>query len=512
MKKNIIISAITALMICILSIGGYHLMVQKDQQVKIHHINNTPSSEVLYTLDEKGNLTSLDFNETAEKVVNGVVHIKSTHLYDGNSRSFEYRQLPDPFKDFFGDDYNRFFNPKFRNETPERVPNNQPMRVGTGSGVIISDDGYIITNNHVVAEADDIEVILHDNRTFKARVIGTDPSTDLALLQIKAEDLPVVPFANSDGVHIGQWVLAVGNPLGLTSTVTAGIVSAKGRNININRDRYAIENFIQTDAAINPGNSGGALVNLSGGLIGINTAIASPTGTFAGYGFAVPANIAQKVVEDLITYGTVQRGVLGIMIRSLDGNLAKEKDLDLTAGVYVDSLMENSAAGEAGVEIGDVITAVNGKKVKTSPELQGIIAQYRPGEKVTLSIDRKGKLKTLDVVLNNRDGNKELASAETQEVIKILGAELENVEAELAEELKIEGGVKVKKLYPGKLRKYTQMREGFIITKIDGKKIKDVDALVEYLENKEGGVMMEGVYEDVPGSYYYAFGIDRFNN
>ncbi|NNF33696.1 MAG: Do family serine endopeptidase [Saprospiraceae bacterium] len=512
MKKQIFLSAITAIVFSVITIAGYQMVDDNDKTIQIQHLSNAPSSQVLYSMDENGKLTTLDFNETAEKVIHGVVHIKSTHMYEGNSRSFEYRQLPDPFKDFFGDDFNRFFNPRPRNGTPERIPENQPMKVGTGSGVIISEDGYIITNNHVVSEADDIEVTLHDNRTFKARVIGTDPSTDLALLQIKAEDLPVVPFVNSDEVNIGQWVLAVGNPMGLTSTVTAGIVSAKGRNININRDRYAIENFIQTDAAINPGNSGGALVNLSGGLIGINTAIASPTGTFAGYGFAVPANIAQKVVEDLITYGTVQRGVLGIMIRSLDGNLAKEKDLDLTVGVYVDSLMENSAAGEAGVEVGDVITAVNGKNVKTSPELQGIIAQYRPGEKVTLLIDRNGKMKTLDVILNNRDGNKELASADTREVIKILGAELENVEAELAEELKIDGGVKVKKLYPGKLRKYTQMREGFIITKIDGKKIKDVDALVEYLENKEGGVMMEGVYEDVPGSYYYAFGMDRFNN
>ena len=254
------------------------------------------------------------------------------------------------------------------------------------------------------------------------------------------------------------------------------------------------------------------MVDLTGGLIGINTAIASPTGTFAGYGFAVPANIVQKVVEDLITYGSVQRGVLGIMIRSLDGTLAKEKGLDRTVGVYVDSLMQFSAAGEAGILKGDVITHVNGKAVKSSPELQGLIARHRPGEKVTLKVDRAGNELIYDVILNNRDGNKAIASSDDREIIKMLGAELSTVDTKLAEELDIEGGVRVDKLYPGKLRKHTQMREGFIITKIDGKKIKNVDQMVEYLEKKDGGVMLEGVYEDIPGSYYYAFGIDHYNN
>jgi serine protease Do len=512
MKKQIIYSAITALIVSVISIVGYEMVDDNHKEVTIQHVTSTPGSQVLYSMDDEGNLTSLDFNETAEKVIDGVVHIQSTQMYDGNNPSNEFRRLPDPFRDYFGDEFSPFFDRRFRFQDPEGQQERQPMRMGTGSGVIISDDGYIVTNNHVIANADDIEVTLHDNRNFKARVIGTDPSTDLAVLQIKADDLPTVPFVNSDEVRIGQWVLAVGNPMGLTSTVTAGIVSAKGRNININRDRYAIENFIQTDAAINPGNSGGALVDLQGGLIGINTAIASPTGTFAGYGFAVPANIVQKVVEDLITYGSVQRGVLGIMIRSLDGNLAREHDLDRTVGVYVDSLMANSAAAEAGIKEGDVIIEVDNKEVKTSPELQGIIARFRPGEKVDLKVDRKGKVKTYSVILNNKDGNTEMASADAREVIKVLGAEFETIDPKIADRLNIEGGVKVKKLYPGKLRKHTQMKEGFIITRIDGKKIKDVDGMVEYLENKEGGVMMEGVYEDIPGEYYYAFGMDRFNN
>lgn len=507
MKKNLIFSGLIALIVSVSSIGVFSWFNQSGKTVKIEHINSTPSQSALYTLDENGKAIPLDFNETAEKVLDGVVHIKSTHVYSGNSQNFQYRNIPDPFKDFFGDD---FFGPRFRFETPKSNPrsNTPPSRVGTGSGVIISKNGYIVTNNHVIADADDIEVTLHNNRTYKATVVGTDPSTDLALLQIKEKNLPTVPFVNSDDVRIGQWVMAVGNPMGLNSTVTAGIVSAKGRNINILKDQYAVENFIQTDAAINPGNSGGALVNLEGGLVGINTAIASPTGTFAGYGFAVPSNIVNKVVEDLLEYGVVQRGVLGVMIRTLDGNLAKEKDLDLTQGVYVDSLMENSAAGKAGVKVGDVILAVNDVEVNTSPELQGMIARHRPGEEVTLKVNRSGKETEIKVTLNNREGNTALASKDTREILKVLGAEFEDVDKDLAQKLDISGGVKVKKLYAGKLRKYTQMREGFIVTAIDGKKVKSVDELVETLEKKKGGVMLEGVYEDIPGEYYYAFGLN----
>lgn len=509
MKKNLFFSGLIALFVSLSSIGIYSWFDHSDKTVKIEHINSTPSKSALFALDENNKAVPLDFYETAKKVLDGVVHIKSTHVYSGNSQNFQYRNIPDPFRDFFGDDLEGFFGPRFKFETPKSSPrsNKPPTRVGTGSGVIISKDGYIVTNNHVIAEADDIEVTLHDNRTYKATVVGTDPSTDLALIQIKEKDLPTVAFINSDEVHIGQWVMAVGNPMGLNSTVTAGIVSAKGRNINILKDKYAVENFIQTDAAINPGNSGGALVNLDGGLVGINTAIASPTGTFAGYGFAVPSNIVNKVVEDLLEYGVVQRGVLGVMIRTVDGNLAKEKDLELTQGVYVDSLMENSAAGKAGVKIGDVILAVDGIELSTSPELQGIIARHRPGEEVTLRVNRKGNESEIKVTLNNREGSTALTSKDTREILKIIGAELEDVDRDLAKKLEISGGVRVKKMYAGKLRKYTQMREGFIITAIDGKTVKSTDELIESLENKKGGVMLEGVYEDIPGEYFYAFGI-----
>lgn len=323
MKRNLVFSGIIALIVSMATLGVFSLVTRNSNTVRIEHISGTPSQSALYTLDENSKLVPLDFTQTAGKVVEGVVNIKSTQIYSAG-RSQE-GNIPDQFRDFFGDQFPQFFGPRSRGNTPDNRSGNPPTRVGTGSGVIISEDGYIVTNNHVVADADDLEVTLHDNRTYKAVVVGTDPTTDLALIRIKEKGLVPVPFANSDAVKVGEWVLAVGNPFSLNSTVTAGIVSAKGRNINILKEQYAVENFIQTDAAINPGNSGGALVNLEGGLIGINTAIASPTGSYSGYGFAVPVNIVNKVVEDLIKYGVVQRGVLGIMIRSVDGNLAREK-------------------------------------------------------------------------------------------------------------------------------------------------------------------------------------------
>lgn len=297
-------------------------------------------------------------------------------------------------------------------------------------------------------------------------------------------------------------------PLGLNSTVTAGIVSAKGRNINILKENFAVESFIQTDAAINPGNSGGALVNLNGGLVGINTAIASPTGAYAGYGFAVPSNIVSKVVEDLLQFGSVQRGVLGIMIRSVDGNLAKQENLPVTTGVYVDSLLENSAAGAAGVEAGDVITAVNDEPVANSAELQERIARYRPGDKVRLELLRESERLNIPVELRSQYGNKVLAKGEKPHaVLQKLGADLETLPAEKAEALGIDGGVQVKALYNGKIRQYTNMQEGFIITKVDGEAVTDCENLIARLEDKPaGGLLLEGIYEDVPGERYYAFG------
>ncbi|MCS6832931.1 MAG: Do family serine endopeptidase [Flammeovirgaceae bacterium] len=435
------------------------------------------------------NGTYVDFSEVAEKVTPAVVHIRST------IRTKNTRTIPsNPFDFFFGPDFRQFENPA-------------PTQ-SSGSGVIISPDGYILTNNHVIEGADEVEVILHDKRNLKGKVVGTDPSTDIALIQVRASGLNYLVFGNSDEVKVGQWVLAVGNPFNLESTVTAGIVSAKGRNINILRDQTAIESFIQTDAAVNPGNSGGALVNLKGELIGINTAIATPTGAFAGYSFAVPSNIASKVMEDLLKYGKVQRGFLGVTIRSLDGKLAKELGIDITEGVYVEGFAENSAAKDAGLKEKDIITAVDDKVVKSSPELQEIVGRKRPGDKVTLTILRDGKEKKIEVTLRTKEGETKLITkSESGSKLEELGAEFEDLTDAEKRKAGIAGGVKVKKLLPGKLRNQTDIREGFVITKVDKKPIRNKKELEEALKNSEGGVLIEGIYLDYPGTYYYGLGM-----
>ena len=505
--KNYIISGIIALGISLGVVLIAPGVISDSKTLKIEHVNGTPAKGAVFTLDENREIVPLDFTTVADKVMNAVVHIKSTQTSNYTARNQQqYRVLPDPFRDFFGDDlFDQFFGPRYKYEYNE--PEQPEVRVGTGSGVIINSEGYIVTNNHVIADADDIEVTLHDNRTYTATIIGTDPSTDLALIQIKEKDLVYLPLVNSDDVQVGEWVLAVGNPFNLNSTVTAGIVSAKSRNINILRDQYAIESFIQTDAAINPGNSGGALVNLQGGLIGINTAIASPTGAYAGYGFAVPSNIVNKVIEDLLKYGVVQRGYLGVTIRGVDGNLAKEKDLEVTKGVFVDSVMENSAARTAGIKSGDVILEIDGSEVTTAPELQEMIARHRPGDEVDLNIIRGKKNVDIKVKLKNREGETKFLSKGRKEIFNVLGAEFEDLDRATAKKLDIDGGVKVTKLYAGKLMKNTNIREGFIVTKVDGKQVKSTEQLAEILKNKKGGVLLEGIYEDLPGEYYYAFGL-----
>ncbi|OQY11229.1 MAG: serine protease [Desulfobacteraceae bacterium 4572_19] len=502
--KKLLLSAVIG---SALTLGTYIIVNPGNgKSIKIEHISGSPVVGAAYTIDKKGEIIPLDFTDVAKKVMPAVVHIKSTQVQ--NVKNYHYRGNSDPFRDFFDDDiFKYFFGPQEQFKSPQPQQRGPQARVGTGSGVIINPEGYIVTNNHVIENADDIEVTLNDNRVFKAKVIGTDPSTDLALIQIKEKDLPSLPLINSDNVEVGEWVMAVGNPFNLNSTVTAGIVSAKGRNINILQDRSAIESFIQTDAAINPGNSGGALVNLQGGLIGINTAIASPTGAYAGYGFAVPSNIVSKVVEDLLKYGMVQRGYLGLMIRNVDGNLAKMKELDVTAGVYVDSIADNSAAGDAGIEVGDIILEVDGAEVKTTSKLLEIIGSHHPGDKVAIKVDRKSKEMDFLVTLRNQEGKEKMFERGTKEILDIIGVELEEVDKETANKLDLVGGLRITKLYPGKLKRQTDVKVGFIITKVDGKTMKTIDDFVNYLENRKGGVMVEGVYEDYPGSYYYAFGL-----
>lgn len=503
--KKFSMFVIAAILGSALTIGAFQIIDGNGgKTIKIEHISGTPVAGAAYTVNDEGEIVPLEFTKAAKQVMPSVVYIQSTVVQD--QRRYRDRQIPDQFRDYFDDDFfRRFFGPEFRFEDPE---SGQPRaRIGAGSGVIINSEGYIVTNNHVIDNADDVEVTLNDNRVFKAKVIGTDPSTDLALLQIKAKDLPALPLVNSDEVEIGEWVLAVGNPFNLHSTVTAGIVSAKARNINILREQTAIESFIQTDAAINPGNSGGALVNLQGGLVGINTAIASTTGVYAGYGFAIPSNIVSKVVEDLLKYGEVQRGYLGLMIRDVTGNLAMEEDLEVTEGVYVDSITANSSAGDAGIKEGDVILEVNGNKTRSSSQLLEIIGQRRPGDEVELLVDRNGKEMEFNVTLRNQEGETTLVEKEPAGVLDILGIELEEIDRETADELEIDGGLRVTSITSGQLRRHTDMREGFIITRVDGKKTGSVEDFVNYLEKTEGGVMLEGVYEDYPGTYYYAFGL-----
>jgi serine protease Do len=468
----------------------------KQEILPVHH--------AVYTVNEKGEYIPLDFTGVSKEVMNSVVHIRSTRKIQPASN--QYYQ-GNPFGDMFGDDFFKFFwgEPQSRDK---RAPKPEPYsQMGTGSGVIINSNGYIVTNNHVVDQADDIEVTLHNNDTYKARVIGTDPSTDVALIQIKKDGLPALPMGNSDQVEVGEWVMAIGNPFNLNSTVTAGIISAKGRNINIIDDKSAIEAFIQTDAAINPGNSGGALVNLSGELIGINTAIASPTGSYAGYGFAIPANIVNKVVEDFMKYGMVQRAFLGIMIRDIDSKLVSDEHLKISEGAYVDSLTDKSAAAEAGIQAGDVVTGVDNVPILKSADLLEQIGRHRPGDEVAVAVNRKGKELTYKVKLANQKGARKLVSKDQQDIMDILGASFEDLDKETANRLGIEGGVRVKELNDGLLKSQTAISEGFIITGINHEKVKKVDDIRKSLENRKGGVLIQGMYEDYPGELYFALGL-----
>lgn len=425
----------------------------------------------------------LDFTEAAENTVKSVVHVTTTYENRGNG-------YVNPFMDPFG---GLFGQPNQRQ---------MPKQQASGSGVIISDDGYIVTNNHVVEDASEVEVTMDDKRTYTAKVIGTDPSTDLALLKIDEKGLPFATYGNSDQVKVGEWVLAVGNPFNLTSTVTAGIVSAKARNIHILEDQNLppIESFIQTDAAVNPGNSGGALVNTSGDLVGINAAIASSTGSYSGYSFAIPVNIVKKVVDDLLEYGAVQRGFIGVSIRDIDASFAKEKEIKQLDGVYVNGLTESGAASSAGLKQGDIITKINGTVVKSSPELQEMVGRYRPGDKIAVTVLRGNDEKNFTVTLRNKEGNTDVTKNEV-DVVNSLGAQLTQATSQEKSKLGIDGGVKIKELNSGKLRN-AGLKEGFIITSIDNKKVGSVDDVTAYLQNKKGGVLIEGVYPNGMRAYY----------
>jgi Do/DeqQ family serine protease len=404
----------------------------------------------------------MDFLTASKKVVSGVVHIRTTY----GSGMFSLNPLELYYK--------------------------APAR-SSGSGVIISDDGYIVTNNHVIEDATNVEVVMNDNQRYYAKIVGTDPSTDLALLKIKAKELPFIRYGNSDGIGPGEWVLAIGNPFDLNSTVTAGIVSAKARNIGILRDRnnLQVESFIQTDAAVNPGNSGGALVNLRGELIGINTAIATATGQYSGYSFAIPVSLVKKVMDDLLEFGQVQRGLLGIQISDVDANVSESLSLNVNRGVLVNRVSRGGAAEESGIQQGDVITAINSRPVNTVSELQEWVARNRPGKEISVTYVRGTENRTVRARLKNSDGNEELVEPEIKNELN--GAYFEDVPYSDLLNLKLEGGVQVKKVEEGKWQT-AGLREGFIIAYVDRVPVDNLADLNRMLEYKKGGVLIEGYY------------------
>ncbi len=421
---------------------------------------------------------SFNFTYAAEKTVHAVVHV-TTEISGTSFRNPIYEF-------FYGDKYRE----------PEPV-------LGFGSGVIISDDGYIVTNNHVVEKSEKISITLNDKREFEAKVIGKDPSTDIALLKISGKDLPFIKYGNSDDLKVGEWVLAVGNPFNIASTVTAGIVSAKGKNLGIIQDNYRIESFIQTDAAVNRGNSGGALVNTRGELVGINTAIVSPSGGYAGISFAIPVSIVEKVISDLIEFGAVQRAFLGVTINEVNANLVKEKGLDKIEGVFISDVRDGGAAKKAGIETGDIVLKINEVDVSSPAELTEQVNRYRPGDKITVLIKRNGKTKQFEVTLRNLQGDTKIVKSGAYETV--LGAKLVELGDDEKKALGISNGVKVTELSAGKLSA-EGVREGFIITKVNNKSVETVQELKKILEIAKGGIFIEGIYPDGVVAYY-AFGL-----
>lgn len=449
-----------------------------NEKIIIQETQQAPVQYSAYTHDGE----PVDFTYAADKSVNAVVHVMTTY-------EVQQSQMSDPFLEYF-------FGERNFQQAPQK-------RQASGSGVILSKDGYIVTNNHVVDGAAQVNVVLNDKRQFKAQIVGTDPTTDLALLKVDADDLPTLPIGNSDNLKVGEWVLAVGNPFNLTSTVTAGIVSAKARNINILSGDMKIESFIQTDAAVNPGNSGGALVNTRGELVGINAAIASQTGSYTGYAFAIPTSIMSKVVADLKEYGTVQRALLGVQIRDIDADFAKEKNLETMEGAYVASVGSQSAASDAGIKEGDIITHVSGNKVKTVSELQEKISRFRPGDKVQITLLRNGKQETVSVTLKNMMGNTNVVKNYDT---KQLGATLTPLTDKQKSNLGINYGLQVTSVEKGGRFQQAGIPKGYIILRINNQKVTsttDVESIISTLKGEQEKVLfISGILPNGKVVYY----------
>lgn len=487
---TVLISAITTMAV----IFGYN---------KYQHNNNNPNfqasaipSNYKYAgfLDSNGNPSAgpVDFTQAAAAAIPTVVHIKTKTNPKAVNNNLPQRN---PFSDLFGGD-DDMLNQLFGNGGRQRML----PQMASGSGVIISDDGFIVTNNHVVAGADQVAVTLSDRKTYTAKVIGADPSYDLAVIKIDAKNLPYLLYGNSNDAKIGQWVLAIGYPLNLEATVTAGIISAKSRSLGLNRDKSgnqagAVESYLQTDAAVNMGNSGGALINTNGQLIGINSAIASPTGYYNGYSYAIPVDIVKKVVNDLVKYGSVQRGYLGAMFMDAGNMTDQQKQANKIPvnadGIYITDLVKNGAAIQGGIRVGDIIRKINGVAINSGSELQEQLSNFKPGDKVQVTYDRNGAISTAQVTLKNNAGNYDIVKSAG--MIDKLGADLQTLDPKKAKDLGLGGGVVVKKINQGAINDQTRMRDGFIITKANGKDVKSLDDLKDII-GTQSEVTITGVY------------------
>lgn len=495
--RTILTVAIISIVTSLGTIWGYNQFIERSSYNYRWSADDSVAVPANYAGFNNNYLPSgmVDFTPASRAAIPATVHIKTKATRVANNN------LPrrSPFGDLFGFDLDDFFQDRSRS-----LPQS-----GSGSGAIISEDGYIVTNNHVIAGADEVTVTLSNKKSFKATVIGADPSSDLAVVKIDAKNLPFLLYGNSDEVEVGQWVLAVGYPLMLEATVTAGIISAKGRTLDINsrQSNTPVESFIQTDAAVNPGNSGGPLITTDGKLIGINSAIASPTGSYAGYSFTIPVNIVKKIVDDLIKFGTVQRAYLGIHYprENISEELKKEYGIKDGEGVFVLEVPEDGAAKAAGIQKGDVITKVNDVTVRNGADMVGQIATYRPGDKISISYKRNGKEYTKNVTLRNSLGTVDIVKVN---ILDKLGAQFETLSSNAAKELNVSGGVVIKSIGNTGLLSRVRVQEGFVILKANGKEVKSVDEFRKVLEDASGTVRVEGIYPGYEGIYNFVLNME----
>lgn len=485
MRKSFLILGTVAVATISGALSAWTLFRFADKRVEYieREVLRTPQLGSQFTSYQSGEYPDLSY--AAENAVKAVVNIEAI-------QEVRVRESWDPFLEFFG----------FPQGSRRGEPQTQERKSG-GSGVIISEDGYIVTNNHVVDGATRLRVTLNDSRSFDAEIVGTDPATDIALIKIEAQGLPTLAFGSSDALRLGEWVLAIGSPFDLRQTITAGIVSAKARTLGVIPNEFRIESFIQTDAAVNPGNSGGALVNTHGELVGINTVIKSSTGSYIGYSFAVPETIVRKVVTDLKEYGVVQRAMLGITFRNVDrefiDSVGKELGVSEPGGVYVATVVDGGAASEAGIRKGDIITEIDGVKIVDGSTLQEQIGRHRPNDKVNLSVKRGEQMKHFEVTLRNVSGETSLLSRDDVDVVEVLGGRFADASDELCQKLDIRGGVRVVEIEDGGLLSRARVRRGFVITHINDKEIYTVADLRKVREKVRS---VDGIYSDGRAASY----------